>query len=464
MSQETGNRCSDSPDAKETAVFLESIKVDDVVGSARLSVANLQPWLLASLMLFIDSFDFAAATVGGPSIRKAFALRNEVMGLIFSAGFLGILIGGIAFAYAADRIGRRRVAISASLIFSTASLAAAFVKSPELMMACRLVTGFGVGGVTVTAIAYLTEWAPRKQRAAFVTTGLMAYGLGSTALALIGKQMIPHWGWPIVFIVPGVFGLVLSAILALWMRESLLFLANKNPESVKLRAYLSQLDPGVKIEPRTAILGRETAAVPKVGISQLFAGKMKFITPLLWLGYFLETLVYASLSSWLQIVLIDLGRPQSDAALALSYYGGLHVLMVLALAMILDKASYLAGVALAAIAAGAFAIIAMGLAKQPALLIAAMVVGATAGVTIHSVFNGTVGMFYPTSTRSRGIAFATSWGRIGQIAGPPLFGLLMGIVGIPHLMGLVVAMYALIAAISLLLFGFRKGNAHEFLR
>src|ERR1041385_8397321 len=49
--------------------------------------------LLGCLILFVDGLDFSAINVGAPAILRAFHAERSAMGFVFSAGFVGILIG-----------------------------------------------------------------------------------------------------------------------------------------------------------------------------------------------------------------------------------------------------------------------------------------------------------------------------------------------------------------------------------
>jgi len=449
------------PGLEEPRVPASEVRVDEVVGGAKLGPVNLQAWVLAALMLFVDAFDFAALPVGSPAILESFSLPKETLGLIFSAGSVGIVVGSVVFGYFADRLGRRKVAILGTLLFSVSTLATAFADSATHLMIGRLLTGIGVGGVTPTAITYLTEWAPAKRRSAFVTAALMGYPLGDATLAIVGKELIPHWGWQIVFVVPGVIGIVLCVIMFLALRESLLYLAVKRPNAPELRQRLRQLSPTLNIDAHTRILAEHSAPTRRGPLSMLLAGELRLITPLLWAGYLLESLAFGSFNSWFQLTLISLGLSRDDAALALSISGGTRVLMILLLAAILDRAGYRVGVALAATAALAFFIMGTGVGGTT-MLMAAAVAALVAGLTLHSAFNGTVGSFYPTPIRSRGVALATAWGRFGQIIGPSIVGLAMNHISTPRIFGGAFVLYLLLVAICLVLFLLdRKSRANR---
>ncbi|HMI96886.1 MAG TPA: hypothetical protein VK479_10280, partial [Micropepsaceae bacterium] len=47
--------------------------------------------ILGCLILFVDGLDFSAANVGAPAILRAFGAEKSAMGIVFSAGFVGIL-------------------------------------------------------------------------------------------------------------------------------------------------------------------------------------------------------------------------------------------------------------------------------------------------------------------------------------------------------------------------------------
>lgn len=85
---------------------------------------------------------------------------------ILSAGtFFGALMAGDI----ADRFGRRTTVIIGCLIFMVGAALQTATNGLALIVAGRLVSGFGVGFVSAVIILYMSEIAPRKIRGAIVS-------------------------------------------------------------------------------------------------------------------------------------------------------------------------------------------------------------------------------------------------------------------------------------------------------
>jgi AAHS family 4-hydroxybenzoate transporter-like MFS transporter len=398
------------------------VNVDEIVGRGKLTSFHVTAFILGVLMLFIDGIDYASASVGAPALMKAFDVDNSSMGLIFGAGNLGILIGGLAFAAVSDALGRKWTSIIGTIVFSIPALAIAFATSAEQLMLFRFLTGLGVGGVTVTGIAYLTECAPKRLRSAFVMAGMFGYGLGGSVLALFAASFVADWGWRAIFLPPAILGFMLAAVLAWAMPESLLYLAAKSPSSPELRRRIARMAPELKIDEHTRFVTAKRDQAEQLSIKALFAGPLKLATPLLCIGYLFEGLGYITFLSWFFVIMGELGLSPGDATIAYATaLGAVKIPLALLLMFIIDRLSLVSGAALAVVTSSAVAVMALSGLPHWGLIAVAAIALATSGA-IHQVFQSTVGTFYPTEVRARGIGVTSSCGRIGMIIGPIVLG------------------------------------------
>ncbi|KAH8678949.1 general substrate transporter [Tricladium varicosporioides] len=102
-------------------------------------------------------------------VLKAFALpawKKSLITSILSAGtFFGALIAGDL----ADWIGRRTTIIAGCAIFIVGVILQTASTALGLLVAGRLIAGFGVGFVSAIIILYMSEIAPKKVRGAIVS-------------------------------------------------------------------------------------------------------------------------------------------------------------------------------------------------------------------------------------------------------------------------------------------------------
>jgi AAHS family 4-hydroxybenzoate transporter-like MFS transporter len=67
----------------------------------------------------------------------------------------------------------------------------------------RFITGLGLGGVVPTMATFAAELSPQKSRNFAVTAVSSGYSLGAALTGVAALWMVPHWGWPSLFLLGG---------------------------------------------------------------------------------------------------------------------------------------------------------------------------------------------------------------------------------------------------------------------
>src|ERR1700704_4322669 len=89
-------------------------EADDPRVQLRHGPMSLAQSLAAGLCVVInmmDGFDILAAGLTGPAVARDWSLRPTELGLLFSSGLAGMVIGALVLAPLADRLGRRRTVL-----------------------------------------------------------------------------------------------------------------------------------------------------------------------------------------------------------------------------------------------------------------------------------------------------------------------------------------------------------------
>jgi AAHS family 4-hydroxybenzoate transporter-like MFS transporter len=376
------------------------------------------------LILFVDGLDYSAANVAAPAILRTFQAEKSAMGIVFGSVFVGILIGSVIFGYIGDRYGRKLGAVLGVLAYSIPALLTVFATSIDQLTIFRCLAGLGIGGVIPNIVALLTETAPKRFRVTFVMAVFVGYSSGNAAIGQVAAWLIPDYGWPIVFLVAGSAGLVLSAILAVMLPESIPFLAATRPGSPRLRRLVTRAAPEMNIPPDARFVYRRPVNETQFSLKLLFSGYRRLATPIIWLAFFAESMTYLTLTAWLVVVLEQTGVASMQAALAYSYSQLGAIVAILVLARLLDRFGPKASVFSACIAVAA--IMALGIpGLSPALLTTIAILAVACGSATHQSLIGMVGGFYPTVIRGNGVGYATGMGRFGAILGPIIAGYLL---------------------------------------
>jgi putative MFS transporter len=139
-------------------------------------------------------------------------LSGAQLGMLGSAGMLGMIFGAALSGFAADRWGRRTIITFTLVLFSVGSFASGFAVNYVMLMVCRFVTGFGLGGELPAASTLVSEFSPVKQRGRNVILLESFWAWGWIAASLVAYLAIPVLGWRAAFFfgaVPALFAAVL---------------------------------------------------------------------------------------------------------------------------------------------------------------------------------------------------------------------------------------------------------------
>jgi EmrB/QacA subfamily drug resistance transporter len=158
--------------------------------------------VLICLAQFMVILDVSIVNVALPSIRTGMHFGTTGLQWVVNAytitfgGFL--LLGGRA----ADLLGRRRVFLAGTALFSVASLLCAFASSRGLMVGARALQGLGGAVLSPASLSIITtSFAEGTERnRALGVWGAMA-GLGGASGALLGGVLTQGLGWPAIFLI-----------------------------------------------------------------------------------------------------------------------------------------------------------------------------------------------------------------------------------------------------------------------
>jgi AAHS family 4-hydroxybenzoate transporter-like MFS transporter len=400
--------------------------------------------LLCASAMFVDGFDTQAIGYVAPSLSAALAIKPGALGLVFAAGGLGAILGTLAFAPVADRVGRKPVIVGCVLFFAACSLATSFANTVHQLMWARFFTGLGLGGVVPNALALTADFMPKRFRVTLVLLAWFGFSIGSGVAGLITAYILEGHTWRSVFIFGGLLPLLLAPLLLWALPESLQGLSQRGNRDKEIGATLAKVNPRLNLPQSVGFTSeKKNKGFP---VALLFREGRTWVTIPLWIMFFMGLLELFFLSSWLPTILHKAGISQHQAIVVTSllHFGG--IVGGLLLGALCDRFNPYLVLAVAYVFSGAF-ITAIGLSGNVAAL--AMAATFLAGVFTfgaQNTANAVAATNYPTAMRSSGIGWALGVGRIGQIVGPLIGGLLLslqwGTQGILY----VIAVPALVAA------------------
>ena len=133
---------------------------------------------VAALGGFLFGFDTAVINGAVSSMREEFGMGSVLTGFVVSSALLGCVVGAYLAGRLAERIGRIRVMLLASVLFTISAVGCGLAFGPWDMIVWRVVGGLGVGAASVIAPAYIAEVSPASIRGRLGSLQQMAIVLG----------------------------------------------------------------------------------------------------------------------------------------------------------------------------------------------------------------------------------------------------------------------------------------------
>jgi AAHS family 4-hydroxybenzoate transporter-like MFS transporter len=388
-----------------------------------------------------DGYDLNAIAWAVPSLIKAWQLPPPAFTTAFLWSSIGIMVGALSAGPLGDRFGRRPLLLASLTIFGIASFLSAFAGSLEVMTILRFFTGLGIGGGFSGAASLTGDYTPARRRALMIMASFTGAPLGGFLGGQLVAVLLPNFGWPVIFILGGLFPLALVGALLVWLPESPRFLLARGDLTPRDQALLRQLDlASAQGEPHALDIARGNP------IAMLFSKGYALQTVLMWIIYFCSLMNLFLFAYWMPTVLNLIGMSPAQAVFASSMRDFGAIFAVLYLGYLIDRVGPERSLAFH-YAAGAVFIGLIALVALPYAMLLAVTF--FAGLTIigsQTGLNGTCGKLYPARMRTTGLGWALGIGRLGGIAAPALGGYLLARGLAPTHIFLSACVFAMIAA------------------
>ena len=398
--------------------------LEELVDGQQFGRFNINLLVWSFLAMLVDGFDLSGLASAAPELARTWHVAPKAFAPAMSASLFGILFGAPLLGHAGDRFGRKTLIVTGCVIFSLGTLATVWTTNLDQVVALRVLTGVGIGGLMPNAIALNSELAPKRLRATLVVLMFTGITAGAAIPGLIQAWLIPRHGWQVMFWIGGLAPLIVAACLLITLPESVKFLALKPGRRAGFLSAVRRLRPDLAI-PENAQFVDAQVQEKNSGVEAIFRGSLAWITPLLWVCFASALMANFFLNSWLPLIFEGSGLTAKQSGIATSFYHGGGTIGGLLVSLVLGRYGFTV-IALLFVCA-TLAIAAIGL---PGLSYVAMVAAvALAGFcTLGAQFgnNAAAGLLYPTASRSSGVGWALGVGRFGSIAGPLVGGLFVG--------------------------------------
>lgn len=360
--------------------------------------SGLWPVVLCWIAVALDGFDLVVLGAVIPVLSKTgdLGFTNSSLTMASTVGLIGVGIGAVAIGPLSDRYGRRICLITSIAAFSVLTIAVAFAPDVATFTILRFLAGLGLGACLPTALAFMTEYAPRGRGGSAVTRMMTGYHVGAVLTALLALWLIDAFGWESMFIVGGVAGLL--AIPVMWARL---------PESHTYLRAVEQKQRGEAAVSRTA---------------DVVKGRYLRVSLGLWVASFMGLLLVYGLNTWLPKIMGEAGYSiRAGTTLLLVLNVGAIIGLLIAGAISDSRGNKPTVLMWFGLAAVFLALLSIKMQHELLVYAAVLLTGIfvfSAQVLVYAF----VGHLYPPQIRATALGMAAGVGRVGAIVGPFLGG------------------------------------------
>lgn len=363
----------------------------------RLSALQWRVFAVSFLIIFVEGFDAQIMAFIARTLATDWNLGAAAVTQMFVASILGAVIGGLT-AGLGDIVGRKRLLVVAVLSISALTLAAAFVRTPEMMVGLRFATGVFIGASIPNVFALSSDFSPPERRGAIITTVSCGLAVGGAVGGVVSGALLALYGWQSCFIVAGLMTLAVAPFAIFTLTGAPSAFQPNTAAAADTR------------KPIKAILGVRlvTGALCIFGVSIFGLTVLQFLL------------------SWTPWMLSEAGLPVDEAAHGSVWLNIGGIAGTLLIGRLMDRFNPMLVIGLSlGVGYCAVALAANVLQSQFATLALMFVIGWT-------LVGGTLGLnafasgFFPREIRSIGLGMNYLSGRLGGVFGPILGGALIG--------------------------------------
>jgi benzoate transport len=401
------------------------VGVRELVANSPMSLHQVLAVLVCVGLNMLDGFDVLVMSFTASGVSAEWKLSGARLGVLLSAGLVGMAAGSLFLAPRADRFGRRTIVMASVVIVSVGMLLSGLTRTYLELALLRVFTGVGIGGILASATVLVAETASARWRntASYLYTS--GYSLGATFGGAVAAILIARSGWRAAFLFGAAMSVVMLPVTYWGLPESMDFLLARRPAGAlrKLNVLLARMHrAAIDVLPETPAGSPSDAA--QGSLAQLFTPQLWRATLLNSLAFFFMMGGYYFVFSWTPKLLASSGlsAQQGITSGVLLSVGGIFGTIVFAfIARSVDVRKLVAlCLVIASALMGVFAFSSHG------------AVGVMAGVALGAMSTSAMAGFYAltpalyaATLRTTGMGWGIGIGRFGAILAPLATGILV---------------------------------------
>ena len=370
---------------------------------------------ITSIGGFLFGFDNGSISSSIGYLTQKFSLSAASMGWVTSCITIGCIIGVVFAGRLSDLFGRKKVLVVVAALFIIGAVGEAVAPNVEILIAARMLVGFGIGLETTVAPLYISEIAPANIRGRLVSFNQLFNCIGNLVIfsvsALVISTHAEEWNiqysWRTIFIIGVIPAVILIACLK-FIPESPRWLVQQGRVDEARTSIGRMVSDPEAIEAELKRINVVASSEEKPKISEIWAPKMrKRLLIVMGVSFFMQLTGITAVFYYAPEIFKTAGFGASAAVQSTVLVGGALVVGTLLSVWIIDKAGrrmlLLVGSVAMAVLLGAIAwLFTMDHPNGPALIALLLAYVIVWGVSFGTVSYVLPGEMYPTRIRGLG--------------------------------------------------------------
>lgn len=402
----------------------ERIAADDPKSAIDAGPMGYRQWFAVAITVglnALDGFDVLSISFASPGIAKEWGISQSILGWVLSMELLGMAIGSVLLGGVADRIGRRPTILACLTAMTLGMYGAGLAGGVDQLLAWRLLTGLGIGGMLAAINAAAAEFSSVRSRSLAMSLMVIGYPIGGVLGGLVVQQLLVAGGWRDVFAFGAWATAAFIPLVWLFVPETPAFLDRRG--GAKALEKANRILAGFGHAP-VSQLSCAPEGEQKRSLADIFKPQLIATTLLITFAYFAHITSFYFIIKWVPKIVVDLGFAPAAAAGVLTWAnvggatGG-------ALFGLIAARAGLKRLTMATLVATTGLIIWFGSGADDLAGLAMMV--AVVGLFTNAAIVGLYALFaqiFPTHVRATGTGFAIGVGRGGAALAPVMGGYL----------------------------------------
>jgi len=169
--------------------------------------------LIVAAPLFLQNVDLLATTVALPDMAVSLQVQTLHLNLVIAAYAISLAVFLPLSAWLVDRFGAKRIFTAAIVVFSGASALCGLADTATVLIACRILQGFGAAMMVPVGRLILLRSIPAAEQLSAMAWYTVPPAIGRLMGPLIGGLVIyfASWRWIFLINIPlGIVALVLA--------------------------------------------------------------------------------------------------------------------------------------------------------------------------------------------------------------------------------------------------------------